>query len=157
VKQATNKEDPTFKCCVHFYACICAFASDPKLSEEFSYYINLDKPPVAVVSNPTPAEQQQHLVAILSDEDGTGTCEVEVEVLREEAALLEATGITVADDVTIAQVMLISVCLAIFIMLCVRQEFVVVERMFPKCLCMWMIVSISFNMCNFFFLGTITP
>jgi hypothetical protein len=104
VKQATNKEDPTFKCCVHFYACICAFASDPKLSEEFSYYINLDKPPIAVVSNPTPAEQQQHLVAILSDEDGTGTCEVEVEVLREEAALLEATGITVADDVTIAQV-----------------------------------------------------
>jgi hypothetical protein len=52
----------------------------------------------------------------LSDEDGTGTCEVEVEVLREEAALLEATGITVtddvatgitvADDVTITQVML---------------------------------------------------
>lgn len=128
MKQATNKEDPTFKCCVHFYACICAFASDPKLSEEFSYYINLDKPPIAVVSNPTPAEQQQHLVAILSDEDGTGTCEVEVEVLREEAALLEATGITVADDVTIAQVMLTSVCLAIFIILAVRQKFVVDER-----------------------------
>lgn len=31
------------KRCVHFYACICAFASDPKLSEEFSYYINLDQ------------------------------------------------------------------------------------------------------------------
>lgn len=46
------------------------------------------------------------MVAILSDEDGTGTCEVEVEVLREEAALLEATGITVADDVTVAQVIL---------------------------------------------------
>lgn len=29
------------KRCVHFYACICAFASDPKLSEEFSYYINI--------------------------------------------------------------------------------------------------------------------
>lgn len=27
--------------CAHFYACICAFASDPKLSEEFSYYVNL--------------------------------------------------------------------------------------------------------------------
>ncbi|XP_069698610.1 uncharacterized protein C2orf42 [Periplaneta americana] len=109
VKHASNKEDPTFKRCVHFYACICAFASDPKLSEEFSYYINLDKPALAVtpaaapVPSP-PAEQQQHLVAILSDEDGTGACEVEVEVLREEAALLEATGITVADDVTIAQV-----------------------------------------------------
>ncbi|XP_015585458.1 uncharacterized protein C2orf42 isoform X2 [Cephus cinctus] len=31
------------KRCVHFYACICAFASDPKLSEEFEYYINLDQ------------------------------------------------------------------------------------------------------------------
>lgn len=30
------------KRCVHFYACLCAFASDEKLSEEFSYYINLD-------------------------------------------------------------------------------------------------------------------
>ncbi|OXU25333.1 hypothetical protein TSAR_000436 [Trichomalopsis sarcophagae] len=29
--------------CVHFYACICAFASDPKLTEEFQYYINLDQ------------------------------------------------------------------------------------------------------------------
>ncbi|XP_002735818.1 uncharacterized protein C2orf42-like [Saccoglossus kowalevskii] len=28
--------------CVHFYACICAFASDDKLAEEFAYYINLD-------------------------------------------------------------------------------------------------------------------
>jgi hypothetical protein len=107
VKQATNKEDPTFKRCVHFYACICAFASDEKLSEEFAYYINLDKLPVAVSSIPTtPTEQQQHLVAILSDENGTGTCEVEVEVLRDETSLLDATGITVADDVTIAQVIL---------------------------------------------------
>ncbi|EFN86962.1 uncharacterized protein C2orf42 homolog [Harpegnathos saltator] len=31
------------KRCVHFYACVCAFASDTKLSEEFSYYINLDQ------------------------------------------------------------------------------------------------------------------
>lgn len=28
---------------MHFYACICAFASDPKLSEEFNYYIKLDQ------------------------------------------------------------------------------------------------------------------
>ncbi|XP_011339027.2 uncharacterized protein C2orf42 homolog [Ooceraea biroi] len=27
--------------CAHFYACMCAFASDPKLTEEFSYYVNL--------------------------------------------------------------------------------------------------------------------
>ncbi|KAH9503249.1 hypothetical protein Btru_068557 [Bulinus truncatus] len=31
------------KRCVHFYACICAFASDDKLAEEFSHYINLDQ------------------------------------------------------------------------------------------------------------------
>ena len=30
------------KRCVHFYACLCAFASDEKLAEEFEYYINLD-------------------------------------------------------------------------------------------------------------------
>ncbi|KAK0090551.1 hypothetical protein PV325_011698 [Microctonus aethiopoides] len=28
--------------CAHFYACICAFASDPKLSEEFEFHIKLD-------------------------------------------------------------------------------------------------------------------
>lgn len=36
------------KRCVHFYACICAFASDPKLSEEFSYYINLDQTQLSI-------------------------------------------------------------------------------------------------------------
>lgn len=35
-------KEETQKRCVHFYACICAFASDEKLSDEFSYYINLD-------------------------------------------------------------------------------------------------------------------
>lgn len=46
-KSTGEKPDGTLssqpKRCVHFYACVCAFASDPKLSEEFSYYINLDK------------------------------------------------------------------------------------------------------------------
>lgn len=36
------------KRCVHFYACICAFASDVKLSEEFSYYINLDQSDLSI-------------------------------------------------------------------------------------------------------------
>ncbi|XP_008549183.1 uncharacterized protein C2orf42 [Microplitis demolitor] len=39
-KTDENKSD---KRCAHFYACICAFASDPKLSEEFDYYIHIDK------------------------------------------------------------------------------------------------------------------
>ncbi|XP_064631260.1 uncharacterized protein C2orf42-like isoform X2 [Lineus longissimus] len=36
------KVDESQKRCVHFYACICAFASDDKLHDEFGYYINLD-------------------------------------------------------------------------------------------------------------------
>jgi hypothetical protein len=43
-KTATGvpKVDESQKRCVHFYACICAFASDDKLHEEFGYYISLD-------------------------------------------------------------------------------------------------------------------
>ncbi|XP_014237686.1 uncharacterized protein C2orf42 homolog [Trichogramma pretiosum] len=40
-KVSENRTDA--RRCVHFYACVCAFASDPKLSEEFQYYINLDQ------------------------------------------------------------------------------------------------------------------
>ena len=29
--------------CLHFYSCLCAFASDAKLSEEFRAYINIDQ------------------------------------------------------------------------------------------------------------------
>ncbi|ESO90823.1 hypothetical protein LOTGIDRAFT_122741 [Lottia gigantea] len=35
-------KDDNLRRCVHFYACICAFASDDKLAEEFAYFINLD-------------------------------------------------------------------------------------------------------------------
>ena len=40
-KLPSGKED-AYKRCVHFYACVCAFASDEKLLQEFSYYIDLD-------------------------------------------------------------------------------------------------------------------
>ena len=39
-KPGAPKEE--HKRCVHFYACVCAFASDEKLAEEFAYYVNLD-------------------------------------------------------------------------------------------------------------------
>ncbi|XP_043939061.1 uncharacterized protein C2orf42 homolog isoform X2 [Protopterus annectens] len=35
------KEDAFYKC-IHFYSCICAFASDEKLSQEFSSFLNFD-------------------------------------------------------------------------------------------------------------------
>ncbi|KAL3863632.1 hypothetical protein ACJMK2_005382 [Sinanodonta woodiana] len=64
-KNASTKED-LFKRCVHFYACICAFASDEKLAEEFSFYINLD---MNVTSPPSPETQ---LVTIYQPADDTG-------------------------------------------------------------------------------------
>ncbi|KAK6185066.1 hypothetical protein SNE40_007386 [Patella caerulea] len=46
-------KDDNLKRCVHFYACICAFASDDKLAEEFNYYINLDNTgPLEMVTDP---------------------------------------------------------------------------------------------------------
>nr|CAD7574002.1 unnamed protein product [Timema californicum] len=128
VKHATNKDDPNFKKCLHFYSCIAAFASDLKLSEEFAYYIDLEMlnmdPLLSVTSrsirqisetliasratnlaHPVSAgdNTRTQLVAILS-EDSQDPCEVEVEVLRDDADLLEATGITVSEDGTLEQV-----------------------------------------------------
>lgn len=38
----TGGKEDLLRRCVHFYACVCAFASDEKLAEEFEYYISLD-------------------------------------------------------------------------------------------------------------------
>lgn len=38
----TPGSDDMFKRCVHFYACVCAFASDEKLQEEFAFYLDLN-------------------------------------------------------------------------------------------------------------------
>nr|CAD7462620.1 unnamed protein product [Timema tahoe] len=103
VKHATNKDDPNFKKCLHFYSCIAAFASDLKLSEEFAYYIDLEMLNMDPLLSVTRDNTRTQLVAILS-EDSQDPCEVEVEVLREDADLLEATGITVSEDGTLAQV-----------------------------------------------------
>ncbi|ELU13840.1 hypothetical protein CAPTEDRAFT_18678 [Capitella teleta] len=39
------KEDGS-KHCIHYYACLCALASDDKLANEFATYLELDSPPV---------------------------------------------------------------------------------------------------------------
>lgn len=52
---------------MHFYACICAFASDPKLSEEFSYYINLDQTQSSIeksLATVSPSEEEDKVVGI---------------------------------------------------------------------------------------------
>ncbi|XP_070541568.1 uncharacterized protein C2orf42-like isoform X3 [Ptychodera flava] len=56
--------------CVHFYACICAFASDDKLTEEFSYYINLD----THVQQVSAAAPERQIMTVYTDtQDGTTT------------------------------------------------------------------------------------
>jgi hypothetical protein len=40
--KSSTKEETYSRRCLHYYACICAFASDDKLSQEFGYYINLE-------------------------------------------------------------------------------------------------------------------
>ncbi|XP_071490635.1 uncharacterized protein C2orf42-like [Diadema antillarum] len=45
------------KRCVHFYACICAFASDESLAKEFAYFINLDNAGQDSVPQAQPAVQ----------------------------------------------------------------------------------------------------
>ncbi|XP_072122850.1 uncharacterized protein C2orf42 homolog isoform X2 [Mobula birostris] len=52
-KSSTSKEE-TPKHCIHFYACVCAFASDEKLGQEFSYFINFDS---VVASQPIDESQ----------------------------------------------------------------------------------------------------
>ena len=42
-KLGDKNEGVQAKRCVHFYACICAFASDEKLTGEFQYYISLNQ------------------------------------------------------------------------------------------------------------------
>ncbi|CAK9832733.1 Uncharacterized protein C2orf42 homolog [Anthophora retusa] len=68
--------------CVHFYACICAFASDAKLSEEFNYYINLDqndlsipKPLTTVLQN----NEQDKIIGI--DLEGLTTDDTDTHLL----------------------------------------------------------------------------
>ncbi|KAF4518043.1 hypothetical protein B566_EDAN009276 [Ephemera danica] len=100
-KKSPMKEDPYARSCLHYYACICAFASDDKLSMEFAYYINLE---MRHESDQVPLQQTTQLVAVLTKQTESGTSEVEVQVLGDEAALLEATGLTLSEDGQLTQV-----------------------------------------------------
>ncbi|XP_063435138.1 uncharacterized protein C2orf42-like isoform X1 [Mytilus trossulus] len=77
------------KRCVHFYACICAFASDEKLSEEFSYYINLDSHEEVQQESP-----ERQIVTIYQAQDtGLDTGDpTTLEVVVTEDELLEPPG-----------------------------------------------------------------
>ncbi|KZC12187.1 Uncharacterized protein C2orf42 [Dufourea novaeangliae] len=68
--------------CVHFYACICAFASDEKLSEEFSYYINFDQTDLSIpkpLTTMLQSNEQEKIIGI--DLDGLTTDDTDTHLL----------------------------------------------------------------------------
>ncbi|XP_012521860.1 uncharacterized protein C2orf42 homolog [Monomorium pharaonis] len=80
------------KRCVHFYACICAFASDPKLSEEFSYYINLGQTqsniekPLATV----PQNEEDKIVGIDLDSLTTDETDTHLLIFRDDTLTVQS-------------------------------------------------------------------
>ncbi|XP_032685892.1 uncharacterized protein C2orf42 homolog isoform X2 [Odontomachus brunneus] len=81
------------KRCVHFYACICAFASDPKLSEEFSYYINLDQTLSAVpepVTTVAQNEEEDKIVGIDLDSLTTDETDTHFLIFRDDTLTVQS-------------------------------------------------------------------
>lgn len=94
-----GKEDVNIlKRCVHFYACVCAFVSDEKLSEEFAHYIDICFP------QPPESREDHQLFSILNDALDGGADPCEVEVVLQDEPLLQSASISVAEDGTITQV-----------------------------------------------------
>ncbi|KAG1652576.1 hypothetical protein GQR58_026224 [Nymphon striatum] len=81
----------SLKRCVHYYSCICAFASDEKLSEEFLSYINFSSD---VVITP-----DTRLLALYSDNDG-GDVKVEVVPSTEQVTLLSSESTELISSIT---------------------------------------------------------
>ncbi|XP_038070953.1 LOW QUALITY PROTEIN: uncharacterized protein C2orf42-like [Patiria miniata] len=73
--------------CVHFYACICAFASDDALAKEFEFFINLD----AVVSTTTMAvlSEPVQLDQVITEENNPNLL---VKIHRKDDMLAQASS-----------------------------------------------------------------
>ncbi|XP_044730781.1 uncharacterized protein C2orf42 [Chrysoperla carnea] len=103
------------KKCIHYYACVCAFASDANLSEEFDYYVNQEKPFISTnltttvdVQNLTEDSEDvnESLVSISSifNTDFITTNNVcNIEVLTEEN-LMDVSDLVVAELGTIQNI-----------------------------------------------------
>ncbi|XP_041370931.1 uncharacterized protein C2orf42-like isoform X2 [Gigantopelta aegis] len=104
-KQGVLKED-TLKRCVHFYACVCAFASDEKLAEEFMYYINLDSAVIIPPHTSIDSAVERQVVTIYQTADGEVTTDnntLEVIVTEDELLGEISPKKRKKDDALIAQ------------------------------------------------------
>jgi len=89
--------------CVHFYSALCAFASDPKLSEEFRQYIGLDRQVQERAAQQGRLSNNQ-VIAILGQDENGDTVQVEVlnqGELRQGVELEQAVLHTVTEDIQI--------------------------------------------------------
>ncbi|CAG7829426.1 unnamed protein product [Allacma fusca] len=95
---ANNGFEPSNKYCMHYYACICAFASSDALSSEFEFVLSQ----VATEFTPT-LLSQLHLVTLPSnsnrDIETLDPNQISVEIMRENISLLES--IAAADDTSL--------------------------------------------------------
>ncbi|XP_029678834.1 uncharacterized protein C2orf42 homolog isoform X2 [Formica exsecta] len=96
IKTGGEKIDGTLlsqpKRCVHFYACICAFASDPKLSEEFSYYINLDQTQLSIdksLAIVPQTEEEDKIVGIDLDSLTTDETDTHLLIFRDDTLTVQ--------------------------------------------------------------------
>ena len=72
-----REPDWMLKRCVHFYSCLCAFASDPNLREEFRMYIDIDQEICNRAAEQSSLEDNQ-VIAILGQDENGDTVQVEV-------------------------------------------------------------------------------
>ncbi|CAL8115330.1 unnamed protein product [Orchesella dallaii] len=93
------------KLCVHYHACLCAFASDANLSSEFACFLVQDNPDcIPTLFN------QLHLVTLPQPTsstlvDGMDTNNpMTVEILRENISLMESNAFNTVDDGTLQNV-----------------------------------------------------
>lgn len=108
------------KKCVHYYACLCAFASDAKLADEFAAYVNVEpcfRVPLlndsgsfyfyfwkyyvlftCFVRLDSLTITDNQLVSILSNDlvDPSDVCDIEVEVLND-TTLLDASNMSISE------------------------------------------------------------
>merc|ERR1719278_737836 len=72
-----REPDWVLRRCVHFYSCLCAFASDAKLSEEFRLYIMMDQE-INTRAAQQSSLQDNQVIAILGQDENGDTVQVEV-------------------------------------------------------------------------------
>ncbi|XP_059488653.1 uncharacterized protein C2orf42 homolog [Neocloeon triangulifer] len=103
-------KNPNERQCLHYYACVSAFASDVKLSEEFSMYVSLLVPQMVpmkdaldaskLLVNQLPIDQ---IVAVVTKQTADGSQELSFQVLGDHS-ILGTASLSLNEDGQITEV-----------------------------------------------------